>query len=53
LFPEASATPTTAQLLVPLAVPEAPVAWFVHVTTATPIPSEAVPPSETGEDVVA
>jgi hypothetical protein len=34
------------QLVVPDAVPEPPVAWFVHVTEATPMLSEAFPPSE-------
>jgi hypothetical protein len=47
LFPEASAIPTAAQLVVPPAVPEAPVAAFVHVTTVTPTLSEVVPPRST------
>jgi hypothetical protein len=50
LFPDARATPTAAQLVVPLAVPDAPVAWFVHVTAVTPMPSEAVPPRSSSED---
>jgi hypothetical protein len=47
LSPTASATPVIVQLVVPLAVPEPPVAWFVHVTTVTPMLSEAVPPRST------
>jgi hypothetical protein len=53
LFPEASAIPTTAQLVVPAAVPEAPVAAFVHVTVVTPTLSEAVPPRSIGEEEAA
>jgi hypothetical protein len=40
------------QLVVPEALPEPPVAAFVHVTWVTPTLSEAVPPSATGEDEV-
>jgi hypothetical protein len=50
LFPEASAIPRTLQFVVPFAVPEAPVAAFVHVTAARPIASDAVPPREIGEE---
>jgi hypothetical protein len=59
LFPGASEIPATAQLVVPVAAPEAPVAAFVHVTSVTATLSEAVPPSaavdeeveEAGEEV--
>jgi hypothetical protein len=50
LFPEASATPRTLQPVVPEAIPESPVAPFVHVTTVTPTASEAVPPRDAGEE---
>jgi hypothetical protein len=53
LFPAESTIPATLQLVVPEAVPEAPVAAFVHVTVVTPMPSEAVPPSERGVEAVA
>jgi hypothetical protein len=53
LFPEASAIPTTAQLVVPTAVPEAPVAALVHVTIVTPTLSDAVPPRSIGEEEAA
>jgi hypothetical protein len=53
LFPEASAIPRTLQLLVPFAVPDAPVAAFVHVTCARPIASDAVPPRFKGDEAVA
>jgi hypothetical protein len=53
LFPVASAIPTTLQLVVPTAVPEAPVAALVHVTTVTPRLSEALPPMSIGEEAVA
>jgi hypothetical protein len=53
LFPEASAIPTTAQLVVPPAVPEAPVAAFVHVTLVTATLSEAVPPTSTAAEELA
>jgi hypothetical protein len=52
LFPAESAMPTTAQFVVPPAVPEAPVAALVHVTCARPRLSDAVPPSEIGEEAV-
>jgi hypothetical protein len=51
--PSASATVATDQLVVPVAVPDDPVAAFVHVTDVTPISSEAVPPSATLEEDVA
>jgi hypothetical protein len=53
LFPGVSATDATLQLVVPVAVPEAPVAAFVQVTCVTPTASDAVPPSDNGEDAVA
>jgi hypothetical protein len=53
LLPAESAIPTTAQLAVPAAVPEAPVAALVHVTVVTPMLSEAVPPRDRGEEAVA
>jgi hypothetical protein len=40
--------PLAVQLVVPLAVPLAPVAEFAHVTCVTPTSSEAVPPSVSG-----
>jgi hypothetical protein len=52
LFPAASATDATLQLVVPLVVPDAPVAAFVHVTVVTPMLSEAVPASDKGEEAV-
>jgi hypothetical protein len=52
LFPAESTTPVTAQLVAPVAVPEAPVAEFVHVTLVTPTLSEAVPPRSIGEAAV-
>jgi hypothetical protein len=52
LFPAASAIPTSAQLVVPPAVPELPVAAFVHVTCVTPTLSDAVPPRDRGEEAV-
>jgi hypothetical protein len=51
--PTESAIDATLQLVVPTAVPEAPVAAFVHVTAVTPTSSEAVPPRPTLEDAVA
>jgi hypothetical protein len=53
LFPGVSATLAALQLVVPAAVPEAPVAAFVHVTVVTPTLSDALPPSETDADAVA
>jgi hypothetical protein len=53
LFPATSAIDATLQLVVPDAVPEAPVAAFVHVTCVTPMSSEAVPPRAIGVDAVA
>jgi hypothetical protein len=53
LFPAATATPTTLQLVVPIATPEAPVAALVHVTCVTPMLSEALPPMSIGEEAVA
>jgi hypothetical protein len=53
LFPAASATPTTLHAVVPEAVPEAPVAEFVHVTCVTAMLSEAPPPRFTMEEEVA
>jgi hypothetical protein len=53
LFPAASAIPSTLQFVVPFAVPEAPVAVFVHVTAARPIASDAVPPRFKGDEAVA
>jgi hypothetical protein len=50
LLPEASAMPRTLQLEVPIAVPDAPVAAFVHLTTVTPTSSEAVPPRSIGDE---
>jgi hypothetical protein len=47
LSPTASATPVIVQLVVPLAVPEPPVAWFVQTTCVTARLSEAVPPRST------
>jgi hypothetical protein len=52
LFPGVSATDATLQLVVPLAVPEAPVAAFVHVTVVTPTLSDAVPPRGTVAEAV-
>jgi hypothetical protein len=40
------------QLVVPEAVPFAPVARFVHTTDVTPTLSEAVPARESGEEAV-
>jgi hypothetical protein len=45
--PTARDTPSTTQLVVPDAVPEALVAEFVHVTDVTPTLSEALPPRST------
>jgi hypothetical protein len=53
LFPGVSATEKTLQLVVPDAVPEAPVAAFVHATVVTPTLSDALPPSETDPEAVA
>jgi hypothetical protein len=53
LFPATSTTDAIVQLVVPLAVPEAPVAEFVHVTAVTPTLSDAVPPRASGVDAVA
>jgi hypothetical protein len=53
LFPATSASDATLQLVVPVAVPDAPFAAFVHVTVVTPTLSEAVPPSERGVEAVA
>jgi hypothetical protein len=36
-----------------VAVPEAPVAAFVHVTVVTPMLSDALPPGETDAEEVA
>jgi hypothetical protein len=53
LSPVTSATDATLQLVVPPALPDPPVAAFVHVTCVTPTASDAVPPSATGvEEVV-
>jgi hypothetical protein len=52
LFPGVSATDATLQLVVPAAVPEAPVPAFVHVTVVTPMLSDAVPPSGTVAEAV-
>jgi hypothetical protein len=52
LFPADSPTEATVQLVVPLALPDPPVAAFVHVTAVTPTASEAVPASATGVDEV-
>jgi hypothetical protein len=51
--PRASATVATDQLVVPVAVPEEPVAAFVQVTEVTPMSSEAVPPSARLDEDVA
>jgi hypothetical protein len=53
LFPAESATAAALQAVVPDAVPEAPVAEFVHVTVVTAVLSEAVPPRFTVEEAVA
>jgi hypothetical protein len=52
LSPATSATLATLQLVVPEALPDPPVAAFVHVTCVTPTASEAVPPSAAGEETV-
>jgi type III secretory pathway component EscS len=52
LFPVARTTPVRLQLVVPVAVPEAPVAAFVHVTVVTPTLSDALPPRESGDEAV-
>jgi hypothetical protein len=52
LSPPARAIDAMLQLVVPVAVPFAPVARFVHTTVVTPTLSEAVPPRESGEDPV-
>jgi hypothetical protein len=51
--PAESAIDPALQLVVPTAVPDAPVAAFVHVTTVTPTSSEAVPARFTLEEAVA
>jgi hypothetical protein len=53
LFPGVSATLARLQLVVPDAVPEAPVAAFVHVTVVTPMLSDALPESDTDAEEVA
>jgi hypothetical protein len=53
LSPAASATDATLQLVVPEAVPLAPVVRFVHTTVVTPTLSDAVPPTESGDVAVA
>jgi hypothetical protein len=51
--PADRAMDATLQLVVPEAVPDAPVAAFVHVTCVTPTSSEAVPASPIPEEAVA
>jgi hypothetical protein len=52
LFPATSAIDPTLQLVVPLALPEPPVAAFVQATAVTPTLSEALPPRDSGDDPV-
>jgi hypothetical protein len=52
LSPATSTIDAMLQLVVPEAVPFAPVARFVHTTVATPTLSDAVPPSARGEEPV-
>jgi hypothetical protein len=51
LFPETRAIPRTLQLVVPIAVPDAPVEALVHVTVPTPMLSDALPPRSMGDKV--
>jgi hypothetical protein len=53
LAPVTSAMPVIAQLVVPVALPDPPVAGFTHVTEVTATLSEAVPPRSTLDDDVA